>query len=141
MPSFAETLKAEILRLARKEVKREVAQLRKQVASHRTALAALRRQLAEVERQGKRRARAAVAKPASAKKTSARFSPKGLKSFREKLGLSAASVGQLLAVSGQTVYNWEVGKGRPKPEQLMALQALRGMGKRAVMAKLEEANG
>ena len=43
-------------------------------------------------------------------------------------------------MSGLTVYNWENGKGRPKKERLAALVAVRRMGRREALAKLEALN-
>lgn len=139
MPSIASVLKSEIIRLARKEVKLEVAHLRKQVTAHRSALAALKRQVAEVDRRAKQGIRSvkAPSKPAADGDLAARFSAKGLKTLRAKLGLSAADFGRLAGVSGQSIYNWEAGKAKPQKAQLAALQPLRSMGKRAAMAQLE----
>jgi DNA-binding transcriptional regulator YiaG len=139
MSSIAAVLKSEIIRLARKEVKQEVAQLRKQVTAHRSALAALKRQLAEVDRRAKQGIRSAKAplKLAADGVSAARFSAKGLKTLRAKLGLSAADFGRLAGVSGQSIYNWEAGKAKPQKAQLAALQPLRSMGKRAAIARLE----
>ena len=36
-----------------------------------------------------------------------------------------------------TIYNWELGKARPQKAQLAALVAVRGIGKREALAKLE----
>jgi hypothetical protein len=36
-----------------------------------------------------------------------------------------------------TIYNWESGNSRPRNEQLAALVAVRGIGKREAMAKLD----
>lgn len=137
MPSIQEILKAEIVRLARKEVKRELVQVRKQLAAHRTTLAALKRQIVEVERLTKSRSRKTASPPSAPLKAGSRFSAKGLKSLRLSLGLSAADMGRLAGISGQSIYNYEAGTTRPRPEQLAALQALRGLGKKAALAKLE----
>lgn len=136
MPSIQEILKSEIVRLARKEMKRELVQVRKQLAAHRATLAALKRQIVEVERLAKKRSRAAPAAPTTPTKTGSRFSAKGLKSLRTTFGLSAADMGRIAGVSGQSIYNYEAGTTRPRPEQLAALQALRGLGKKAALAKL-----
>lgn len=140
MPNIASLLKSEIVRIARKELRTELTQLRKQVASHRSTLAVLRRQLADVEKLAKRNARAArssvsVEEP---NPSALRFSAKGTKSLRAKLGLSAADFGRLAGVSGNTVFNWETGRAKPQRAQLEALHGLRGLGKRAAAAKLEE---
>lgn len=142
MPNIASMLKEEIVRLARKELKRELVTLRKQVTAHRGALAALKKQLADVERQAKQTARGAKGKPAATPTASTgRFSAKGLKTLRAKFGLSAADFGRLAGVTGTTVFNWEVEKARPQRAQLETLQGLRGLGKRAAWAKLEELAG
>jgi hypothetical protein len=43
-------------------------------------------------------------------------------------------------VSGLTVYNWEQGKSRPRKEQLASLIALRGLGIRGALARLDALN-
>jgi DNA-binding transcriptional regulator YiaG len=60
-----------------------------------------------------------------------------VKAQRQRLKLSAADFGKLVGVSGLTVYNWEHGKGRPKKERLATLVAVREMGRREALAKLE----
>lgn len=55
---------------------------------------------------------------------------------RKKLGISAADMGKLIGVSGQSVYHWETGKTKPRASQLQAIAAVRKMRKRAVAAKL-----
>lgn len=139
MPSIASLLKSEIVRLARKELKRELVPLRQQIASQRKALSSLRLQLAEAQRHAKRGRRVEHESASStAERAVQRFSVKGLKSTRAKLGLSAADFGRLAGVTGTTVYNWEGGKARPQRAQLEALGTLRGLGKRAAQAKLDE---
>ncbi len=51
--------------------------------------------------------------------------------------MSAADYARLVGVSQLTIYNWEQGKSRPRKEQLASLIALRGIGKREAVAKLE----
>ena len=36
-----------------------------------------------------------------------------------------------------TIYNWELGKARPRQKQLAGLVAVRGLGRREAMKKLE----
>lgn len=40
-----------------------------------------------------------------------------------------------------SVYHWESGKVRPRPEQVAKLAAIRGLGKREAMERLEMLNG
>lgn len=65
-----------------------------------------------------------------------RFSAKGLASQRNRLGLSAEDVGLLVGASGQSIYNWEADKARPRAQHLSALAALRTLGKKEAAAVL-----
>ena len=57
---------------------------------------------------------------------------------RKRLGLSAANFGLLVGATGQSVYAWEAGKAKPRAQNLAAIAALRGVGKREVAKKLAE---
>lgn len=145
MANIAAVLKEEIARIARKELRNENDGLKQASARYRAEIAALKRRVADLEHKLSQLARSAArqsAAPAAADAEATarvRFSPKGLRTQRDRLGLSAADMGRLLGVSGQTIYNWEAGSTRPRQEQLAAIAAVRGMGKRAVQARLAEA--
>ena len=66
-----------------------------------------------------------------------RFSSRSVKAQRDRLGFSAKDYGLLVGVSGLTIYNWEQDKSRPRQAQLAALAAVRGIGKREALARLE----
>ncbi len=140
MPNIATLLKDEILRLARKEVRKEVEGIRKASTQFRSDIAGLKRRVAELEKQQarleKKGSRKLEAEPAGEESNRVRFSAKGLAAHRLRLGLSAADLGALLDVSAQTVYNWEAGKSKPRQQQLAALAALRKLGKREAKARL-----
>ena len=140
MTSIANVLKAEITRLARKEVRALVEPLRKANARHRHEIAGLKRQLSEHQRliaTLRRTGGKAPAAPTDTETTTARFSAKGLKSLRAKLGLSAADFGTLIGVSGQSVYHWESGKTTPRASQRTAIAGVRSLGKRAARDRLD----
>jgi DNA-binding transcriptional regulator YiaG len=118
MPNIASVLKAEIVRLARKELRGQVDALRKSQAASRAEVLALKRRVGELEkaikqaqRTGARAARASVP-PASddVEAGRLRFRAAGMASNRRRLGLSAADFGLLVGASGQSVYAWEQGK-------------------------------
>jgi DNA-binding transcriptional regulator YiaG len=143
MANIASLLKSEISRVARKEVRGETAGLKKAVSSYRSEIAALKRRAlaleAQVRRLGKAAAQSAPAEaPDDAPARAQRFSPKGLASQRKRLGLSAQECGLLVGASGQSIYNWEDGKARPRAKHLQALAALRAMGKKPAAARLSE---
>jgi DNA-binding transcriptional regulator YiaG len=140
MTSIASVLKTEITRLARKEVRALVEPLRKANAKHRQDIAGLKRQVAEQQRllvALKRTGSKAPARTDITEPTTARFSAKGLKSLRTKLGLSAADFGRLIGASGQSVYHWEQGKTIPRASQKAAIAGVRSLGKRAAQDRLE----
>jgi DNA-binding transcriptional regulator YiaG len=143
MPNIASMLKEEISRIARKEIRREIAGLRKAVTTYRTEIAALKRRSIDLERSLRRavRRQAPRAQMSTEGSPNLRFSPKGLAALRKRLDLSAADFGRLLGASGQSIYLWESGKMRPTPKHLAGIAAIRGLGKRAVAERLEALRG
>ena len=146
MPNLAAALREEITRLARKEIKKEVGPLRKASAQFRRDIAGLKRQVATLEKQVaflKRQAvsdtRSGVAGEKAAAKDveGIRFSAAWVKKHREKIGFSQKEYGVLVGVSSLTIYNWESERTRPRSEQLVALAAVRKMGKREAEARWE----
>ena len=142
MPNFASSLKAEITRLARKEVRSETEILKKASAQYRSDIAALKRQVAALGRQQARIAKKGLGKAVPVAEgegtTKFRFGAKRFAAQRQKLGLSAGDMGALIGVSAQTIYNWEAEKSRPRQQQLAAIAAIRSMGKRQIKAQLEQ---
>jgi DNA-binding transcriptional regulator YiaG len=142
MPNIASVLKDEVVRLCRKELRKEVEPLRKAAASHRRDLAAVKRELCAAQRRIQMLERQAgkvqgSSTPAEADRP-VRFVAKGLRSLRTRLGLSAADLARLLGVSEQSVYGWEAKKTIPRRAQVQAFAALRGIGKREAHARLEQ---
>jgi DNA-binding transcriptional regulator YiaG len=141
MASIETLLKSEITRLARKEVRAQVEPLRKSNAGFRRDIAELKRQLAQVSRQVKTGERSQRDAPTSDTGKAPRFSAKGMKALRAKLGLSAADFGKLAGVSAQSIYDYETGKAIPRAAQVASLAKLRGLGKREALARLEANTG
>ena len=159
MANLASALKEEISRLARKEIRQQTAGTAKTVAQCEREIAALKRQIGGLQRMlstqraqdapgptaSKKtgRKKVAAAKPAAktapdsgSTRARARFSTKGLKANRERLGLSADNYGKLIGVSGLSIYNWEQGKARPRESSIAALMSIRGIGKREAARRL-----
>lgn len=146
MANLASVLKAEVARLARKELRAETEALKKAVASQRSEIAALKRRTAEVEKALKsvlRRADTAKASPAKPDSEAGgfRFRARGMASNRKRLGLSAEDFGALVGATGQSVYSWEAGKTKPRAKNLAAIAALRGVGKKEVASRLAAIKG
>lgn len=140
MPNIATLLKDEIIRLARKELRKELEGMRTASAQYRSDIAALKRRVADLEKQVSRAAKKspanAMAQTGDESPIKIRFRAKGLAAHRQRLGLSAAEAGVILGVSAQTVYNWEAEKSKPRQSQLAAIAMFRKMGKRQAQGAL-----
>ena len=142
MRNIAVALREEISRLARKEIRSQTEALRKASAEYRKKIAEMRRQVSELQRKvillEKQVLRDIPSQVTEGDAESVRFTAKGLRSNRKRLGLSASDFGMLIGVTGQAVYNWEREAARPRKQQLAALATLRRIGKREARARLEE---
>ena len=145
MNALINALKSEIARVARKELKDELLSLRKATTAHRSEIAALKRDIKALQSQLRANAkvvkavmpaRAAEARVAGRK---AHFSAERFAAQRARLGLTQAQMAQLLGASALSVYKWESGKVQPRAAQLARIVALRGLGKRAAVARLASA--
>jgi DNA-binding transcriptional regulator YiaG len=141
LANIASILKEEITRLARKEIRGETEGLKKASAQYRSEIAALKRRTASLEQQLSRLEKTVNKNPVVKAEPDAtakvRFTAKGFKTIRQRLGLTAAEIGILLDVSAQSIYSWEAGNSSPRKPQLVRIAMLRGMGKREVSAILE----
>jgi len=143
MSNLMQELKAEVSRLARKEVKGELAQVKKINASQRGLIAELRRQVNAMQKELKG-LKKTVPAPEKAilekKEPKGRFwiTGKGVKTLRKRLGLTQAQFAKLAGVSVPTVVNWEKNKGKINMRKGAAgrLQGLKGLGKREVAGML-----
>ena len=146
MASFMKELKAEIARLARKEIKKEIVPVQRVSASRRSLIADLRRQVAALQRDVADLRRAlsrggslplAVNPAEIAEGDDGRkgfwITGKGVRKLRKRLGLTQAEFAQFANVSGQTVVNWESAHGKiplRRRETAVRLQEIRKMKKR-----------
>jgi DNA-binding transcriptional regulator YiaG len=141
MSNFATQLKSEIARIAKKEIRGESAPLKKSSSQYRSDIAALKKRVAALEALVKKLSKVAQkSRPEAADVAddkNLRFRSAGFATLRQKLGLSANEMGQLLGVSGQSVYKWEQGKAKPRTNQLKAIAAIRKMGKKQAHALLQ----
>ena len=142
MPNITVVLREEISRLARKEIKNQTEALRKTSSEHRKKIAEMKRQVSELKRKitflEKQVPKKVQPKVVKGDTGNFRFSASGLRSNRKRLGLSASKYGKLIGVTGQSVYKWEQEATRPREQQVVALAALRRMGKKEALAHLEK---
>jgi len=144
MSNIATAIKAEITRLSKKEIKSQTESMRNAVVQYRHDIAALKRQVAAQQKeleflkaQEKKRIASTPASTEVSLDGDVRFSAKSVRAQRRRLGLSAENLGKLIGVTGQTIYNWEQEVSRPREEQFAKFVAIRGIGKREAMRRLE----
>jgi len=144
MTTFAATLKKEIARVARKELREEISSLRKSSSTYRSEIAELKRKIKAMESQLRslgRAQRAVVAKAPLAETPSKRrhastFDAAALLAQRKHLGITQGQMAQLLGASSLSVYKWESGQVTPRATQLERILAVLKLGKRAALAQL-----
>ena len=137
MSNILKELKAEITRLARKELKKKMAPARKSIVAQRGLIAGLRRQVNAMQNELNALKKSA---PAPDKAVLAKQEPegrfwitgKGVKTLRTRLGLTQQQFARLAGVSSQAVFLWERNTGKTNLRKAAAgkLQAIRTMGKK-----------
>lgn len=144
MTTFANALKSEVTRIARKEIKAELLALKKTSAGHRSEIAALKREVKALHRQVKAGQRAVKASPpesgvADTKKPGRkpRFRAKAFAAHRAKLGLTQAQMAKLLGASMLSVSKWESGKVQPRAAQLAKIAEVTIIGKREATRRIQ----
>jgi DNA-binding transcriptional regulator YiaG len=145
MSNIAKVLKDEITRLARKEAKQAVAPLHKPAAEARRTFADLKRRVAVLEKANKQLA-SRLAKVPQPEPVAAPVGPKnwisgkGVRSLRQKLGLSQEAFAKLVGVTPNAVWIWESKPGmlRMRDATKAAVMAVRGLGARDAKQRLIE---
>jgi DNA-binding transcriptional regulator YiaG len=148
MPNLSQAIKAEIVRIAHKEIKTSVKPLRSASFLLKRQIAALKKQVVALESDNKRflalqnelQEKNAGTQIAEVKDNKVRVTSKSVKALRAKLGLSQDKFAVLLGVSGQAVYVMEHkgGKLRLRTPTMTKLLSLRGIGKREAAKRLAE---
>jgi DNA-binding XRE family transcriptional regulator len=148
MPNLFYSLKSEISRITRREIKSSVAPIRSSTVKLKKTVAGLKKRIAVLEAANKRflsfqkthllEQQPAEISPETAGK--ARITAGNVKSLREKLGLPHGAFGKLIGVSRQNVYIMESKKGRLRlrKKTLANILLARRMGKREAKKRLEE---
>ena len=136
-------LREEIARLARKEVrkatgplKKELVRLKKRVVELAAKVSASDRQTGLLVRERRRKKLGADVNEEQVE--GVRMSAGLIKKLRKKLGISQAQLAALVGVSSPAVAAWEQGRSRPAGDNLKAVVALRGYGKREIRTLLDQ---
>ncbi len=143
MGKLEATIKNEMIRLAKKEIRstsvplgRDVRLLKSTVSKIRKAVLVLERSAAQQQKELGKRKVALSATPEEVKKS--RFSPALIRSLRKHLRISQKELAILSGVTVGAVHLWEKGKFEPGDEKKAVMVALRKLGRRDVRKLLEE---
>jgi DNA-binding transcriptional regulator YiaG len=135
------TIRSEIQRLAKREIRSTFNPLRREVRTMKIKLSDLAKDINSLNRMAKE-LHLGEAKPkfeATPEEVKAsRLTPERIRRLRKKLGLSMRELGILTGSSLSAVVSWESGKFKPGGEKKTALVALRKVRKREVKKMLAE---
>lgn len=149
MTTFAESLRREIARVARKELRDEIATLRKNAAGQRLELSSLKKQMRTMQSQLKQLAkvhpqpsmavkhRDVASTPESTRGKPGRkavFTAERLKTNRARLGFTQDQMARLLEVSALSIWKWESGGAAPRASRVPQILQRLALGKREALA-------
>ena len=141
MAKIEGAIKAEIMRLAKREVRSVFRPLKREVWQMGTKLSILSKSFASLNRMAKElhleEANPKLEATPEEVKVS-RLTPERISRLRRKLGISQRELGVLIGASIGAVLSWEKGKFRPMGEKKAALVALRKLKKREVKKLLAQ---
>ncbi|NWF92629.1 MAG: helix-turn-helix domain-containing protein [Syntrophaceae bacterium] len=136
-------IKSEIVRLARREMRKisvplgkDVRLLKNVVSQVRKAVLALERFAARQKAELEKGKVILAATPEEVK--ASRLSPRLIRSLRKRLGITQKELAMLTGVTVGAVHQWESGLFLPRAEKKSALIALRKLGRREVKKLLGE---
>ncbi len=144
MGKLESTIKSEIQRLAKREIRTTFLPLRREVRAMKVKLSGLSKGILSLNRMTKE-LRLEEAKPkleATPEEVKAsRITPERIRRLRNKLEISQRELGVLTGATLGAVGNWEKGKFKPSGNKKAVLVALRKLKKRDVRKMLMEKAG
>jgi DNA-binding transcriptional regulator YiaG len=136
-------IKSEIVRLAKREVRkisvplgRDVRSLKNTVSQLRKAVLVLERFSAQRQKELGKEKIPLEATPEEVKVS--RFSPRLIRSLRKHLGITQKELALLAGVTVGAVHQWESGMFKPGDKKKVVLVAIRKLGRREVRKLVEE---
>ena len=134
--NLAVALKAEVRRLAAREVQkglRHVRSLQRQLAKLRTASRANRRGLRAVER-GYDRLEARLPSGPGRRGRGARLTAEDIRGLRSRLAMTREQFAKVVGVSPGSIFGWETGRTIPRGRSMARVIEVRNMGVRRARA-------
>jgi len=143
MGKFEGIIKSEIVRLARREVRkisvplgRDVRSLKSAASQLRKAVLTLQRITTQQQKQLEKGEMPLQAAPEEVKVS--RFSPRLIRSLRGHLGITQKELALLTGVTVGAVHLWESGQFKPSEKKKAVMVALRKLGRREVRKLVEK---
>jgi DNA-binding transcriptional regulator YiaG len=143
MGKLESLMKSEIVRLARREVRKIVRPLGRNVRSMKGTVASLRKTVAALEKFAARQAaemgqKRGLPEAAPEEVKASRFSPRLIRTLRKRLAITQKEMATLLGVTVGAIYQWEKGIFEPTAQKKSVLVTLRRIGRREVRRLLED---
>jgi DNA-binding transcriptional regulator YiaG len=142
MAKFEVIIKSEIVRLAKREMRKiavplgsDVRSLKSAVSQLRKAVLTLQRITATQQKQLEKGKKPLEAAPEEVKMS--RFSPRLIRSLRGHLGITQKELAILTGVTVGAIHQWESGQFKPSMKKKAVMVALRKLGRREVRKLLE----
>ena len=144
MGKLEATIKSEIQRLSKREVRSTFLPVRREVRAMRLRLSSLSKNFSTLNRLTKDQLekmpkKGLEATPEEVK--ASRLTPERIRGLRKKLGISMRELGILTGTSLGAILSWEKGKFKPRGEKKAVLVGLRKLRKREVKKLLAEREG
>jgi len=146
MAKFETLIKSEIVRLAKREVRkiavpvsRDVRSLKSVVSQLRKSVLTLQRIAASQQKELEKTKKPLEAAPEEVEVS--RFSPRLIRSLRRHLRITQKDLAVLTGVTVGAVHQWESGQFKPSMKKKAAIVALRKLGRREVRKLLDDKAG
>ena len=140
MPNLQQLLSEEIRRLARKEIRTELMELKTQLTTMRKTIAEQNRRIKALEKIVPLPVKPQPSAEVPAEVKPVRITAARIKKLRDKLGFSQGKFAALLGVNLNSVRYWESGKIEPREAQKRKIATIRDMGKRELAKLMAEKN-
>lgn len=140
MPNLQQLLSEEIRRLARKEIRTELVELKTQLTTMRKTIAEQNRRIKALEKIVPLPVKPQPSAEVPAEVKPVRITAARIKKLRDKLGFSQGKFAALLGVNLNSVRYWESGKIEPREVQKRKIATIRDMGKRELARLMAEKN-
>jgi len=136
-------IKSEIVRLAKREIRKISVPLVKDVRLLKNTVSQLRKTVLALERfaarqESKLKKEEILLEATSEEVKGSRFSPRLIRSLRKHLGITQKELAILAGVTVGAIHQWESGIFVPRAQKKSVLVALRKLGRREVRELLEE---